>query len=164
MFWPGISAGQDLLGGTNTPFSIWLVAQVLTTGSTKTMLGFQRNAINTAGFKLEMTAGPVWSCTKSDGTTVKQITGGTPDTGIHRFQYNDTGTAGELFVDDVSTVTGATNVSAITSIVTGSIGGLHNSANGQYTNMRAALLILAKNPTTQQKSDISAYVRSRGYN
>lgn len=90
-----------LASGNDTPFTVFMAAQVLTTVNTRVLFGLGSTTDNDPLYDIQVdSSGPIWGFSKrDDGGTVKTCTGGTPDTNRHFFTLVNDGATQSFYVD-----------------------------------------------------------------
>lgn len=136
------SLASTLAGGSDTPFTLFLVAQNLTLSGIRCFTGFFRSS-STAPLMDLFTSGGLYRVNRRDDSATSQnVTGGTPDTSKHIFELIHTGTTTTVKVDGIAAINAAAqDVGAIT-FDRMAIGSTYaNSSPGDWANMRLARLL-----------------------
>lgn len=160
------SLAATLPGGTDTPFSLYIEGQFVTTSSATPVMwsGGRSSAANPTIDLFYNNTGTVWTVNKRDDAgTLVSVTGGTRDTNRHLFEIHHTGIAVTLVVDGVDIFTdSAQNVGAMTLDRLG-LGALVINTVTLFCNCRIAELVMANAVSTApQRADMRTYFSRYG--
>lgn len=151
------SIGSDLVGGTDTPFTMFLVGQFLTITGTRAPVFMGRSSSTSPIWDFFVDASTYKSLKRDDSVVGTSIPGGTPDTNQHVFEINQSGTNLAISVDGTNVISAAQNVGNLT-IDRMTLGATFaNSVPANWAHFRFARLLAFTGSLNSTDAD---YVRS----
>lgn len=108
------SIGSTLVGGADTAFTMFVVGQHLSVSGTRAFVFMGRSTSGSPLWDFYSDSGLHKSLKRDDGATQVQVTGGTPDTNPHVFEFNHSGVALGAFIDGSSVINASQNVGTLT--------------------------------------------------
>jgi hypothetical protein len=151
------SIGSTLVGGSDTAFTMFVVGQHLDVSGTRAFVFMGRSSSTSPLWDFFANGGLHKSLKRDDAASQVSVTGGTPDTGKHIFEFNHSGTTLAAFLDGTNIISAAQNVGSLTidRMVLGAT--YANSVPANWANFRLARLLAFTGSLNSTDAD---YVRS----